>query len=255
MLWFVEQGKHSARKPPKLIILQICKTNQNMQCSIHVSCKVEPNWPNIYHTMPCNTMHNNIIRCSAAISCNSMSYHMIQNNTIQFGWHNINWTNKISRSTHGRWHGMRCRADLWRRHTALQQSSLAKDCCMAAGVVIPWNIVLYNAIPWDTKRYRNIQCNTLIYKPVWNWHMLLNLHIPSSMMNMTIKFVETSSLSIVAYHCRKTGHAHIFYMPSSTMKMTIESVKTSSSYIYIVISHSQKTWQSPYENGTCSYDP
>ena len=141
---------------------------------------------------------------------------------------------------------MRCRADLWRRHTALQQSSLAKDCCMAAGVVIPWNIVLYNAIPWDTKRYRNIQCNTLIYKPVWNWHMLLNLHIPSSMMNMTIKFVETSSLSIVAYHCRKTGHAHIFYMPSSTMKMTIESVKTSSSYIYIVISHSQKTWQSPY---------
>ena len=74
---------NTLRGSPQSLSYCICKTNQNMQCSIHVSC------------------------------------------------------NKISRSTHGRWHGMRCRADLWRRHTALQQSSLAKDCCMAAGVVIP----------------------------------------------------------------------------------------------------------------------
>ena len=36
-----EQGKHSARKPPKLIILQICKTN-HLQ-SGQVSCKIQDN--------------------------------------------------------------------------------------------------------------------------------------------------------------------------------------------------------------------
>ena len=134
-----------------------------------------------YHMMICNTMQcraitSNTIRCHArqcktmlytAISCNRMSdcgmhRNTIWYNTIQFGWHNINWIDNMSPSTHGRWHGLHCRADLWNRHTAVVISKVLLHgycwCCQ------PWNIILYNAIPWDTKRYRNIKCNTLKLK-------------------------------------------------------------------------------------------
>ena len=42
-----KQGKHSARKPPKLIILQIYETNQNLQFSGQLSREIQDNWPNI----------------------------------------------------------------------------------------------------------------------------------------------------------------------------------------------------------------
>ena len=42
---FQKQGKHSARKPPKLIILQIYETNQNLQFSGQLSREIQDNWP------------------------------------------------------------------------------------------------------------------------------------------------------------------------------------------------------------------
>ena len=54
-----KQGKHSARKPPKLIILQMYKTKQNLQCSRQVSCEIQANWLAIKWmqlSIECNTL-------------------------------------------------------------------------------------------------------------------------------------------------------------------------------------------------------
>merc|ERR1719397_1571192 len=60
-------------------------------------------------------------------------------------------------------------------------------------------------------------------------------HTPSSMMNITISFDETSSLSSVTYHCQITvvmradlALARMTHSPSSMMKITIDFDGTSS---------------------------